>query len=104
MIDAQLRRYIDPPFNRIAASLKRTSITANQVTITGFVIGLAVIPALALHLYCLAIVIIVINRFSDGLDGAIARKHEITDDLRFTPSKPNHLFDIRTKIHSMSGL
>ena len=79
MIDAQLRRYIDPPFNRIAASLKRTSITANQVTITGFVIGLAVIPALALHLYCLAIVIIVINRFSDGLDGAIARKHEITD-------------------------
>lgn len=42
-------------------------------------LGLTVIPALAFHLYVLAIVIIAINRVADGLDGAIARDRGITD-------------------------
>ncbi len=79
MIDAQLRRYIDPPLNGIAVLLKRTRVTANQVTIGGFLLGLTVIPVLAFQLYVLAIVIIAINRFADGLDGAIARGRGITD-------------------------
>jgi phosphatidylglycerophosphate synthase len=77
MIDARLRRYIDPPLNGIARQFKKT--TANQVTVGGFILGMAVIPALAFQMYVPAILIILINRFADGLDGAIARERGITD-------------------------
>lgn len=79
MIDAQLRKYIEPPLNKIAKLLHNTNITANQVTIAGFLLGLTVIPLLALHHYVAALVIILLNRLADGLDGAIARQRGITD-------------------------
>ena len=79
MIDAQLRPYFEPPLEVIATLITKTSITANQVTIGGFILGLTVIPALAVQQYALAIAIIALNRFCDGLDGAIARIHGITD-------------------------
>lgn len=79
MIDAQLRRYIDPPLGAIAGVLHGTGVTANQVTITGFIIGLSVIPLLAFQFYLAALAVIILNRFADGLDGAIARDRGITD-------------------------
>lgn len=79
MIDARFRRYMDPPLGAIARGLHNTGITANQVTITGFIIGLSVIPLLAFQLYLAALTAIIINRFADGLDGAIARDRGITD-------------------------
>ena len=79
MIDAQLRTYIDPPLNNLAQVLHRTNLTANQVTVTGFLIGLTVIPLLALHHYIPALIVILLNRIADGLDGAIARDRGITD-------------------------
>jgi len=79
MIDAQFRRYMDPPLDAIARGLHNTGITANQVTITGFIIGLSVIPLLSFQLYMAALTAIIINRFADGLDGAIARDRGITD-------------------------
>ena len=79
MIDAQLRKYIDPPLNHVAQFLHKTNITANQITIAGFLLGLTAIPLLALHYFIPALIMIVINRFADGLDGAIARDRGITD-------------------------
>jgi phosphatidylglycerophosphate synthase len=79
MIDAQFRQFMDPPLGAIARGLHNTGVTANQVTITGFIIGLSVIPLLALQLYMAALAVITLNRFADGLDGAIARDRGITD-------------------------
>jgi phosphatidylglycerophosphate synthase len=79
MIDAQFRRHMDPPLGAIARGLRNTGITANQVTITGFIIGLSAIPLLALQHYMAALAVIAVNRFADGLDGAIARDQGITD-------------------------
>jgi phosphatidylglycerophosphate synthase len=79
MIDAQLRKVIDPPLASIAQSLHGTNITANQVTIMGFLLGLTAIPLLMQHHYLAALAIIVLNRIADGLDGAIARERGITD-------------------------
>ena len=79
MIDARFRRYMDPPLGAIARGLHNTGITANQVTITGFIIGLSAIPLLALQHYMAALAAIIVNRFADGLDGAIARDRGITD-------------------------
>ncbi len=79
MLDARLRQLIDPALNRAATRLARAGITANQVTITGFVIGMLAIPLLAVEDYEAALLCILLNRLTDGLDGALARKTEPTD-------------------------
>ncbi|WP_343559867.1 CDP-alcohol phosphatidyltransferase family protein [Kiloniella sp. b19] len=73
MFDASLRRIIDPPLNRLGSRLARMGVTPNQITWTGFVIGMLSIPLLAYQLQWLAFVCILLNRCFDGLDGAVAR-------------------------------
>lgn len=73
MFDAALRRIIDPSLNAAGRRLARLGISADAVTVTGFVIGLGAIPALAVGFYALALVLILANRLADGLDGAVAR-------------------------------
>lgn len=79
MLDSRIRPIIDPPLNRLAARITGRGITANQVTLTGFALGLAAIPVLALELYSLALALILLNRLLDGLDGALARRLGPTD-------------------------
>ena len=59
--------------------LARRGVTADAVTLTGFVIGLAALPALAMQAFELALIAILVNRFFDGLDGSIARIRGPTD-------------------------
>jgi phosphatidylglycerophosphate synthase len=79
MIDARLRRYLDPPLDALARRISRTPLTANHITVGGFVIGLLAIPLLAQHHYGLALAVIGVNRLADGLDGAVARHTGVTD-------------------------
>lgn len=79
MLDARLRPLIDPPLNRIGAWLAARGLTANAVTIGGFMIGAASFPALAAGAYGPALLFIVLNRVLDGLDGAVARHAGPTD-------------------------
>lgn len=79
MIDAQLRRFVDPPLDHIAGWIARTSVTATGVTVAGFVIGMVAVPLLALHAYLLALLAIACNRLADGLDGALARRTRVSD-------------------------
>ncbi len=73
MFDSALRRVIDPPLNAAGRRLAAAGVSANAVTVIGFGIGLGAIPALALQRYDIALVLILLNRLSDGLDGAVAR-------------------------------
>lgn len=50
-----------------------------MVTVAGFAIGLGAVVALAHGLPLLALVLILVNRIADGLDGAVARIHGPTD-------------------------
>lgn len=79
MLDAALRRLIDPPLDAIGMRLARVGVSANAVTVAGFVVGLAAVPALALGRYDLALAAIAANRLADGLDGAVARARGPTD-------------------------
>lgn len=79
MIDARLRRAIDPLLDRIAAIICRTPLTANGVTLLGFAGGLLAVPLLAAHHYHFALAAIAFNRVADGLDGALARRTAVTD-------------------------
>ena len=79
MLDAAMRRVIDPPLGTAGRRLAALGVRPNAVTISGFVIGMAAVPLLAFEWYWLALVVILVNRLFDGLDGAVARNWEITD-------------------------
>jgi len=79
MLDSRIRPLIDPMLNTLGARAAHYGITANQVTWTGFGIGLLVIPAVTFGWFFLAMALILINRLCDGLDGAVARVQGKTD-------------------------
>lgn len=79
MLDAVLRPLIDPPLNGAAKALVRMKVPANAITWAGFVIGMGAVPALAFHMYGLALALIALRSIADGLDGAVARATHTTD-------------------------
>jgi phosphatidylglycerophosphate synthase len=79
VLDARLRRLIDPPLDWTGAALARLGVGANAVTVAGFLIGVAAWGALAAAVYPLALALILANRLADGLDGAVARRRGLTD-------------------------
>jgi len=79
VLDARLRRVIDPPLDRLAASIEVGGLGANQATLIGFVVGVGAVVLIALEAYLAGLVLILLNRLFDGLDGAIARRRGPTD-------------------------
>ena len=79
MLDAWVRRHIDTPLDHLGRRLAAAGLHANQVTLLGFIAGVAAVPLLAVEAYWLALVLILLNRLADGLDGAIARQTCATD-------------------------
>lgn len=79
MIDPWWIKQLRQPLKRAAQLAVKLRISANQVTIASFLIGMLAVPALAFEHYYLALVAILLNRIGDGLDGAIARINGTTD-------------------------
>ena len=79
MIDAKLlplqRRLLRP----MALGLVTFGVRADQVTITGFLLGIVALPLLASEQYIWALVFILLNRLLDGIDGELARLTITTD-------------------------
>jgi phosphatidylglycerophosphate synthase len=79
VLDGRFRKAIDPLLDRVGAGLVRLGLSANAITVVGFLFGAGAWAALAFASYPLALVLILINRVADGLDGAVARRHGTTD-------------------------
>ncbi len=79
MLDARIRRAIDPTLDRMGAALARLGLGANAVTVGGFLLGAGAWGALAAEAYGMALALILANRLADGLDGAVARQTGLTD-------------------------
>ncbi len=62
-----------------AMILHNRGITANQISLTGFFLGMLAVPCLFLNWYLPALVCIILNRVADGLDGQVARLATPTD-------------------------
>lgn len=73
MLDAAMRKFVDPPMNRLGSVVARTGVTANALTLAGLVIGFFAAVAIASSAFGLALLALLINRLLDGLDGAVAR-------------------------------
>ncbi|CCN69669.1 CDP-alcohol phosphatidyltransferase family protein [Vibrio nigripulchritudo] len=92
MLDRFSVKVIRAPLNLVAQSLDNLNITANQATFVGFLLGCLAIPALALQEYGWALFFIALNRVADGVDGALARRHGITDSGGFLDISLDFLF------------
>lgn len=79
MFDAAVRPLIDPPLARLADRLIAAGFSANAVTLIGFAVGMLAVPALAAGWYLVALLLILLNRVADGIDGAIARRQGPTE-------------------------
>lgn len=92
MIDAALaplqRRLLAAP----ARGLARLGLHADQVTLAGFAFGALALPALWLHAYGVALLLLALNRLADGLDGALARLQGATDRGAFLDIALDFLF------------
>ena len=74
MFDTKIRSLTDPIIDWVSRPLIHTKISANNLTVIGFFIGICAVPALVWQEYTLALVLIVTNRVFDGLDGIHARR------------------------------
>lgn len=79
MLDGHFRKRLDPWLDRAGETLARRSISANTVTITGFLLGLAAAIAIVLDAFAWGFILIGTSRICDGLDGAVARATKKTD-------------------------
>ena len=73
MLDARLRRVIDPALVGVAKALSKTGVSANALTLLGIPIAMAAAYAVYQHAFFAALLLIAFNRLLDGLDGMVAR-------------------------------
>lgn len=92
MLDSFSIKVIRWPLAQGARVLDHVGITANQTTLFGFIIGCFALPLLAFEHYTAALLLIVLNRICDGLDGALARRQGITDAGGFLDISLDFLF------------
>jgi phosphatidylglycerophosphate synthase len=79
MLDAPLRKLIDPPLDRIGRHLAARGLHPDAVTLAGLGLGLLAAGLIALGLTTAALVPLLASRLADGLDGAVARASRRSD-------------------------
>jgi phosphatidylglycerophosphate synthase len=79
LIDGWGRRRLEPLLSALAARLAAAGISANAITLATLLSGLAGAAAVAAGFFWAALVLILVSRLGDGLDGAVARLSGRTD-------------------------
>ena len=79
MLDTPVRRRITPVLDRAARAPGVRALSPGAVTAVGLLVGIGACVAAALGAWALALVLWLLNRTLDGLDGAIARRRGPTD-------------------------
>ena len=79
MLDSTVRVIIDVPLNYIGKRMAALGFSANYITFLGFFLGIIAIHQIIIGNFQQALIFLIINRFCDGIDGAIARHTNLTD-------------------------
>jgi phosphatidylglycerophosphate synthase len=79
MLDRLMRRLLDPILGRAGRILGAGGVSADSLTFAGLGVGLGAALCVAARLDGAALVLLVLNRLLDGLDGAVARATVRTD-------------------------
>ena len=73
MLDSSIRSQIVPGLNRLGHGLANRGVKANHLTAIGFAIGVGACVAIATGRWGIGLVLWLLNRAADGLDGPVAR-------------------------------
>lgn len=79
MFDTFFIKNLKRPLHSSALAIDKCGVKANWITVLGFVVGMMAVPALYFEQTGLALLLIIVNRLMDGLDGAVARVQGPTD-------------------------
>jgi hypothetical protein len=79
MLDPLARAALQPAARWGAGRLAALGVSADALTLSGFVVGIGAAVAAGRGLWIVALVLWLVNRGLDGLDGAVARLAEPTD-------------------------
>ena len=79
MLDRYSLQLLSPRLESIARLLAQKGVKADHITISGFFVGMAGAAAISLRYYFLGLLLILLNRLGDGLDGPLARMTGPTD-------------------------
>lgn len=92
MLDRAIQSAIKPLLIRAARMLVKAGIGADALTVAGFVVGMAAAVAIAFEAYMAGLVMLLLSRLMDGLDGAVARETTPTDRGGFLDITLDFLF------------
>jgi phosphatidylglycerophosphate synthase len=92
MLDRTLTALIKPGITQLAKGLQRLGLSANQVTVGGFLIGIFAAFLIANQAYLAGMIAILTSRLCDALDGALARLTHATDAGGFLDIALDFLF------------
>jgi phosphatidylglycerophosphate synthase len=79
MLDTTVRPLLNPILNALARVAIALGLSANAVTALGALVGVGAAVAIAAQHYGLALALVATNRILDGVDGAVARHHGVSD-------------------------
>lgn len=79
MLDQPLRRALAPTLDSIAGWLSRAGVPPLALTVGGFLAGAAAAVAAGFGLWLVALILWLLNRVLDGLDGPVARRRGATE-------------------------
>jgi phosphatidylglycerophosphate synthase len=79
MLDGVARRLIGPSLDGAGARIAAAGVSADQVTWVGFLLGALAAAAIVGEGYLIGLLLILLSRLCDGLDGAVARYTQKTD-------------------------
>ena len=92
MLDRAATALIKPAIDRAARVLVNHRISANQMTVLGFAVGLVAAALVASGNFLPAAAAILLSRGCDALDGAVARQTQVTDAGGFLDIALDFLF------------
>lgn len=92
MLDRAATALIKPAVHGLAAVLFRVGLTANQITLAGFLVGLFAAFSIASGAYLTGATALFASRLLDALDGAVARMTHATDQGGFLDIALDFLF------------
>jgi len=94
MFDVALRRMVDPALHCLSAGIAKTGVSANILTIVGAIIGVGAGMCISEGNFAAGLMLIMLNRVMDGLDGAVARINGATEFGGFLDTLADYLFYI----------
>lgn len=92
MLDRAIQQAIKPVLQRVAHGLVRAGVGADALSFTGFALGMAAALSIVFQHFMAGLVLLLLSRLMDGLDGAVARLTQPTDRGGFLDITLDFLF------------